>query len=299
MKSKVSVIIPTYGGEDSVIRSVKSVLSQNYKNFEVIIVDDNNPDTEERKKTEGYIKAFLYDSRVKYIKHEKNKNGSAARNTGFKNSDGDYICLLDDDDIFLQDKLSAQVEFLEEHPEYGACYCWRKQNGKEICGEYEGDLSKVLLDLSFTPTTDSLMIRKECYEALGGFDESYRRHQDFEFLLRFFKKYKIGVVKRVLIEVIGNKINNVPKGEKLYNTKKAFFDQFGDEIDMIDKKNKGYKQRAYAEHFSRTFKDMIRYGYFGWAIKVYFKYGYKGGIYFWKIFFKCCFDGIRERMGMR
>ena len=218
----------------------------------------------------------MYDSRVKYIKHEKNKNGSAARNTGFKNSDGDYICLLDDDDIFLQDKLSAQVEFLEEHPEYGACYCWRKQNGKEICGEYEGDLSKVLLDLSFTPTTDSLMIRKECYEALGGFDESYRRHQDFEFLLRFFKKYKIGVVKRVLIEVIGNKINNVPKGEKLYNTKKAFFDQFGDEIDMIDKKNKGYKQRAYAEHFSRTFKDMIRYGYFGWAIKVYFKYGYKG-----------------------
>lgn len=296
IQPKVSIIIPCYGGEETVVRAIKSVLIQNYENFEVVVVDDNNPNTNARIKTESYMKLFENDKRVKYIQHTQNKNGSAARNTGFNNSDGKYICLLDDDDIFLQGKLAKQVEFMENNSEFGASYCWRRQSGKDICGEEEGDLTRSLLDLSFTPTTDSLMIRRECYLNLGGFDESYKRHQDFEFLLRFYKKYKIGVVKEVLVEIIGNGVNNQPKGEKLYEVKKAFFEQFGDEVERINKLNPGYKQKVYAEHFARTFKDMIRYGNFGLAVKIYIFFGWKGGVQFWKVFFKCCFEGIKERL---
>ena len=68
---------------------------------------------------------FSEHPQIKYIKHEKNKNGSAARNTGVRNSFGEYIAFLDDDDIFLPNKISMQVNYLNKHEEFGAVYCWR------------------------------------------------------------------------------------------------------------------------------------------------------------------------------
>lgn len=296
MQPLVSVIIPTYGGDDTIIRAVKSVLNQTYENIEVIVVDDNNPDTNARQKTQEYMSVFDNEDRVIYIKHEKNKNGAAARNTGVNFSMGYYICLLDDDDIFYSEKIEKQVKYLENNPEFSACYCWRKQGNNFICGKEEGDLSKSLLDLSFTPTTDALMIKKECYLNLNGFDETYRRHQDFEFMLRFYKNYKIGVVKEVLFEVIGNSVINEPYGQKLYDVKKHFFNQFGSEIERINEGSPGYKQKVYAEHFGRAFKDMLRHGNFILAIKMYIKYGIKGGFEFWRVFFGCCWRAYKERL---
>lgn len=281
---KVSVIIPTYGGSDSLIRSVDSVLSQTYPDFEVIVVDDNNPNTDARKKTEQQMEKYVGNAQVKYIKHEHNKNGSAARNTGYRNSDGEFLCFLDDDDVFLPGKLQKQVAYLNEHPELGACYCWRRQRNMEICGTYTGDLSKQLLDLTFTPTTSALMVRRSCYESLNGFDESYRRHQDYEFMLRFFKLYKMGVVEEVLLDFIGNEVNNQLRGQKLYNTKAQFFSQFNDDIERIEAEEPGFKKKVYAAHFSDAFKELIRYGNFGLAIKLYYNYGIKGGLLFWRYF---------------
>ena len=228
---------------------------------------------------------YTNDPRVKYIKHERNKNGSAARNTGFIESEGEYICLLDDDDFFLPGRISKQVDFLKTHPEFGACYCWRKRHGKTISSSLTGDLSKPLLDLTFSPTTSALMIRRICYEMLNGFDESYQRHQDYEFLLRFFKLYKIGVVEEVLLEQCGNEVNNQLRGKKLFDTKAKFFSQFKSEIDRLETLNKGYKNKVYAAHFSDACKELIRYGDFGLAFKMYFMYGIKGGFLFWRYFF--------------
>ena len=101
MDGLVSIIIPTYKGYDTLGRSVKSVLEQSYKNIEIIIVDDNGEGSENQIKTEDVLKSFLVDERVKYIKHKKNLNGSAARNTGFRHSNGEFIAFLDDDDEFL------------------------------------------------------------------------------------------------------------------------------------------------------------------------------------------------------
>src|SRR5699024_12674415 len=89
----VSVIIPTYGQPTNLITSINSVLDQDYSAVEIILVDDNNPDTDARLKTEKLMfENFNEISNVKYLKHEVNKNGSAARNTGFKYSHGKYIC---------------------------------------------------------------------------------------------------------------------------------------------------------------------------------------------------------------
>lgn len=82
---KISVIIPTYGIPVYLVKSIQSVINQTIDDWELIIVDDNNPDTEARISTERLVSAFCkQDQRITYIKHERNKNGAAARNTGIK-----------------------------------------------------------------------------------------------------------------------------------------------------------------------------------------------------------------------
>lgn len=286
MNPFVSVIIPTYGGEVSLKRAVDSVLMQDYDNFEVIVVDDNGLGTEKQIITEKLMNEYINNDKVIYIKHEKNKNGSAARNTGLRHSRGEYISFLDDDDIFLQGKISKQVNFLKENPQYDAAYCWRYAGGRVITSNLEGDLSEELLELSFTPFTSSLILRREACVKLNGFDENYCRHQDFEFLLRFFRKFKIGVVREPLIEIIGNGVDNQPKGKQAVELKKKFLDTFQNNISEIDKNQPGFRKRVYAKHYSILMVKLVRYGNFALAVKVYFTEAYKGGSLFWKEFCK-------------
>ena len=83
MKEKmVSVIIPTYKRADYLTRAIDSVLNQTYNNIEIIVVDDNNSNSTDRKNTESIMQKYNENSKIKYIKHSKNMNGSAARNTG-------------------------------------------------------------------------------------------------------------------------------------------------------------------------------------------------------------------------
>lgn len=295
MKQKVSVIIPTYKSGETLIRAVDSVLEQTYKNIEVVVVDDNSPGTQYRLKTEQLMDKYSSDNRVIYIKHKENRNGSAARNTAFSYSSGDYIAFLDDDDYYLPNKLSNQVDFLNSHTELGGCYCWRLDKGKNVCGTYEGDFSYELLSLEFTPYTSAIMIRRQCYEALNGFDETYRRHQDFEFLLRFFEKYKLGFVPSVDLVLSSNGVNNTPKGDAFVKVKEHFFNNFSNTINRVTQNDKVKKKIIYANHFSDLFKDLIRYGYPFLAFRVYFKYGRLGGLKFWQLFFSKCFSGLKER----
>lgn len=283
MKS-ISVIIPTYGGNESLKRAIDSVLIQNYDDFEIIVVDDNEPGSQARNATEKIMEEYAQNKRLKYLRHERNKNGAAARNTGAREARGELITFLDDDDCFLSNKLLRQAEYLEAHREYDAVYCWRISEGREICGELTGDLSEALLDLSFSPCTCALMMWTAVYRELGGFDEDFYRHQDFEFLLRFFEKHRIGVAKEVLVEIIGNSVDNQPRGMRAVELKEKFLRTFSERIEQLDIQNPGFKQRVYARHYSELLLKLLRYGDVKLAVKVYFDVGRKGGIALWKEF---------------
>lgn len=227
----VSVIIPTYKSYETLSRAVLSVLDQTYENVEVIVVDDNNPDSPERLATETLMARYEKEPKVLYVKHECNKNGSAARNTGFRRSTGKYLCFLDDDDFFKPDKIKLQVNYMLANPEYDGNYCWRSDRGKDVCGKYTGDLTKEILTLEFSPVTSAIMITRNSFETLNGFDESYSRHQDFEFMLRFFELFKISYIPSIQIVKDYNGVNNTPKGEDFIKLKTRFFYQFRDSID--------------------------------------------------------------------
>lgn len=77
----VSVIIPTFGRPDTLVRAIRSVLSQTYPDVETIVVDDNEPGSAERRATELQMRQFADNRRIRYIQHKHNRNGAAARNT--------------------------------------------------------------------------------------------------------------------------------------------------------------------------------------------------------------------------
>lgn len=295
-KELVSVIIPTFGGSDSLKTAVDCLMEQTYPNVEIIVVDDNNADSDGRKKTERMMAVYANAENVRYLQHECNKNGSAARNTGLAISQGSYIVFFDDDDYTYSNRIEKQVEYLERHPEFDACYCWYKKHGIEKCSTKTGDLRKELLELSFSAPTSSIMLRRNVCIALNGFDESFFRHQDYEFLLRFYARFHMGVVKTILVERKKNEINNSFTGEKLYTLKNMFLEQFNYEIERLDKLYPGYKKRVYAKHYSYVVQECLRYGNYKLAWKVYREKGRMSGYCFWKCIINRGTNAIRKRL---
>ncbi len=270
----VSVVIPTYKNRGLLCQSIDSVLSQDYPNIEVIVVDDNNPESEYRKKTEGLMERYVNNPRFKYIKHAQNLNGAAARNTGIRASKGDVVAFLDDDDEFLPGKITAQVEYLKSHPDLHAVYNLATVNGRPVkTFPYEGDVLIPLLKNETRMFTPSLMFWKFTLDDIGGFDESFRRHQDYELLIKFFLKgYKIGCLQAIytnINDVGGNRI----VGRDLEGLKTSYLSTFDPILNSLEKKTPGIKKSIIANNYSDVFISHLAGHQYWRAIIVFFKYG--------------------------
>ena len=106
----ISVITPVYNAEEFLKETIDSVLSQTYENLEYILVDDCSSDN-----SPEIIKHYTEtDSRVKYIKLKENSGAAVARNTGLENAAGRYIAFIDSDDVWYEDKLEKQINFMSK-----------------------------------------------------------------------------------------------------------------------------------------------------------------------------------------
>lgn len=259
---KVSVIIPTYKRSRYISRAIESVVNQDYKEIEIIVVDDNGKDTEEQKNTQNVVEQ--YDDII-YIVHEKNSNGSHARNTGINVASGEYICFLDDDDIFDREKIIKQVKKLDSlDSEWGACYTGHKREFEDgtfltYLTRKEGHLSEDILSLSIDMCSGStIMIRKEVIEKLKGFDESFKRYQDIEFVLRVSLKYKIAVLNEALVTIYTHTGSNKPKSlEKVIEVKKYYLEVFKKDINKLSSEK---KNKIYFNNYIDIAKDCVKYG---------------------------------------
>lgn len=271
----VSIVIPTYKNRGGLINSIESVLSQDYcGRLEVIVVDDNEPSSIERKNTMALMQKYSTDIRVVYICHDKNKNGAAARNTGIKASKGTFIAFLDDDDVFLSGKIVKQVNYLETHTEFDAVYCLARRK-KYGCSQQvvKGNGTREILMLQSNFFTPTLMFRRESLLYINGFDEQFRRHQDYDLMLRFFAAgYSIGCVQEVLVEIGINKGENITNSEELNQLKIFFFEVFQDFIDKEEQITPGFKNKVYAKHYAGVFLSCIKEKNFKMALKILRKY---------------------------
>lgn len=198
--SKISVIIPTHNRPELLKKAIQSVVDQTYRDFELIVVDDGDS-----VQAEETVRAFN-DPRIRYIQHEKSIGGAAARNTGIKNSNSQFIALLDDDDEWLPEKLEIQMKAFEHtSPDVGFCFTAVRNiydNKEEITKVPEGvgDYFETVLKRFKTFLNVTLVIKRSVLDSVGYFDEKFPSHQEADLMIRVAKKYKgLGINKPLVL----------------------------------------------------------------------------------------------------
>jgi glycosyltransferase involved in cell wall biosynthesis len=178
----VSVIIPTFNRDWIIRDAIDSVLGQTYPNFELLVVDDGSTD-----RTVEFLRT--YDDRLRVIRQD-NRGVSAARNCGIKASRGQLIAFLDSDDMWLPEKLAAQVSFFERHPHAKICQTeevWIRNgmrvNPRQKHRKRSGDIFEHSLALCLV-SPSAVMLRRELLDEVGLFDEALPACEDYDLWLR-------------------------------------------------------------------------------------------------------------------
>lgn len=242
---KVTVIIPTYGVPQFLAKAIQSVQNQTFRDWEMIIVDDNNPDTEARNATESLVTSYTKkDDRIQYLKHPRNRNGAAARNTGIAQAKGEYIAFLDSDDAYLPERLEKCCRLLDQSDaSVAGVYtgCEFRKHGKTyhvFTDVHSGNFLVETLACSFMFCTGSnIFVRRSVVDELNGFDEAFLRHQDYEFLVRVFERYSLKAIPEVLV-IKNNENLNVPNVEKMIEIKKQYLAKFSPQINALTAEQK-------------------------------------------------------------
>jgi glycosyltransferase involved in cell wall biosynthesis len=194
----VSVVTPAYNVEKSIARTLESVLSQTYRNIEVLVINDGSTDG-----TVAVAESFARkDSRVKVL-HQANLGLPAARNCGIRSARGEFIAPIDADDIWNEEKVQAQVEcFQRSDDSVGLVYSWSMiidENGTPLTGiahQYKGNVLAELIYSNFVGNGSSPMIRRSCFDELGYYDVRLRAAEDWDMYLRIAERYEFQVVPK-------------------------------------------------------------------------------------------------------
>lgn len=225
----VSIVIPTYKRFDTLERAIKSVANQTYDKIEILVVDDNEPGDEYSQAVRELINGLKIGNLV-LVTQPKHINGAAARNAGIRSARGEYISFLDDDDIIFPQKIEKQMAQLKAlDKSYGGVSCLKIY--------FEGDkLTKVsefwnctsmqsfeVMSKQLNIQTGTVLLRRECLDETGYFDENLRRHQEVQLMSYFTDKYKVLLVKEVLTAIDGSDLSNRPDYNKLKVFKSDFF----------------------------------------------------------------------------
>jgi glycosyltransferase involved in cell wall biosynthesis len=183
-RPKISIVIPAYNAESTIIETIESVQKQTFSDFEIIIIDDGSTDN-----TVEVIKN-IHDRRIQVISYE-HRGVSAARNQGISYANGELIAFLDADDLWTPDKLELQLAALEKYPEAGVAYSWTYfmyQQGKVIKPGhpvyFKGDVYANLLVENFLAHGSNPLIRRQVIDCIGEYDLGLTHSEDWDFYIR-------------------------------------------------------------------------------------------------------------------
>ncbi|WP_341938842.1 glycosyltransferase [Marinimicrobium sp. C2-29] len=264
VEGRVSTIIPSYKRPDNLLGALVSVASQSWQDKEVIVVSDNGKGSsfnDQTKAVVNQIQKKYPDVSIHYIEHNVNRNGAAARNTGLQHATGEFIAFLDDDDEYLGGRLEKSVKKLQARPTtVGAVYCgflgWNSPANNKA-RYLKGDLKKHILMLDYKKHylhTNTATYRRAYIEKINGFDESYPRHQDLEFNLRYMTLSGYDVVPECLVRLTpqASNVNNKIYGTRFLAIKNKFLEEFRWMIDSFDENTR-------SEIYHRHWDEVHRY----------------------------------------
>ena len=196
----VSVVIPTHNRGHLIGRALASVQSQTFTDWECLVVDDASEDD-----TRGVVEGFG-TSRIRYLRHEENQGGAAARNTGIDSSVGKFVAFLDSDDRWEPTVLENQLERFRtsDLPDVGMVYVgatgiYPEGRVLRYPAMRRGWLFDDLLRSNVVGSTSGAMVRRDVLDQVGGFDEDLPARQDVDLWLRIARQYPIDCVQECLL----------------------------------------------------------------------------------------------------
>lgn len=177
--------------------AVVSVLSQSFKDFEVIVVDDGSTDG-----SQETLEPF--GERLRCI-YQENQGVSRARNRGIESSSGQFLAFLDSDDLWMKDKLKIQIDFLVNRPLYKICYTdevWIRQgvrvNPRTSHRKYGGFIFEHVLPMCII-SPSSAVLDREVFQSAGLFDEALPACEDYDLWIRVARVFLVGYIPKPLI----------------------------------------------------------------------------------------------------
>ena len=205
---QVSIVIPAYNCAAFICEAIESVLAQNYANKEIIVVDDGSTDT-----TAETVSGF---GDAVHLIRQPNRGPAAARNRGVADARGAYVAFLDGDDVWLPGKLATQMSYMKAHSDtrivfsgfarwfqrsdgtYPPSTQWAARGAQDVIGSnYDGYLYPVLL-LDSIVCIITTVVERSVFSRVGGFDESLKVGEDYDFWIRASRHFKAHKVDNVL-----------------------------------------------------------------------------------------------------
>lgn len=193
----MSVIIPTHNRADFLLKSINSVLRQTYRDIELIVVDDGSTDETLQ------VVSGLADRRVRLVRHEYKRGPSAARNSGLRNANGQYVAFLDSDDEWLPEKLQKQIDAFHQMPEdvgmiramgwyFDEHTCWLGDNNNVSLDDQASE-KRGIDPRSWGARLSSWLLHADVVDEVGEFDEDLPMslYEDADYLIRVSSRYRI------------------------------------------------------------------------------------------------------------
>jgi len=262
----ISIIIPTWNRAQFIAPTIDSVLKQTYKNHEIIVVDDGSTDN-----TREVLEAYR-DKITCIVK--RNGGVSSARNTGIQASQGQYIAFVDDDDLWLPEKLSLQMQLMENNPAMGLVYCGAikiKKDGERI-GETRPEkrgaiFNELVCSNYIVGSASAAMVRREVFPRAGYFDENLSPCADWDCWIRIAQFYDIDYVEAPLVKLTihDSMQKNISAMEKdTFYILDKYWPELGNEQQTIERKNYIYSNHSsnfawkyYSAGDGQSFKRLI------------------------------------------
>jgi len=194
--SQISVVIPAYNAQHTILETINSVLQQTFSDWELIVINDGSTD-----KTLEVLET-IKDARLKVYSYE-NGGLPTARNRGIDLAKGEFISFVDADDLWTPDKLELQLQALEQNLSAGVAYSWTicmDNNGNSfhpgVAESFQGNVYANLLVGNFIASGSNVLIRKQAIESVGYFDENLKSCEDWDYWLRLATQWDFVVVPK-------------------------------------------------------------------------------------------------------